>query len=511
MKTQEQHTTTTNPGLIKETTLLLGDCLDKLKELEDNSIDSVVTDSPYGLSFMGKKWDYDVPSTEIWEECMRVLKPGGHLLSFAGSRTYHRMAVRIEDAGFEIRDQIMWIYGSGFPKSHNIGKAVDKIGGKSIGWFGQWLRDWREENNITQKEIAKLFPSKTGGLTGCVANWELGLNIPTTEQFNTIIENFDLPFENIEELEREIVGTKNSACFGNEDRHTIGASKSVEVDITKGNSEWEGWGTALKPAHEPIVMARKPIVGTVANNVLEYGVGGINIDGCRVSYQSEADEKSSIPGSNVVNEKNSMFGINGETYEHNTEGRFPANIILDEEAGKILDEQSGDRGNGWKKNYGATDYNGKQYDSSTQQCVFGGGFTGKNTYADSGGASRFFYCPKASKKDRDEGLEVEAKVIKGRDEGQDKMAVAYKARPTERQNIHPTVKPTDLMQYLIRLVTPKGGIVLDPFMGSGSTGKAAIKEGMIFVGIEREDEYYQIAKQRIEHEQNKNAPKHNFW
>jgi site-specific DNA-methyltransferase (adenine-specific) len=176
-----------------------------------------------------------------------------------------------------------------------------------------------------------------------------------------------------------------------------------------------------------------------------------------------------------------------------------------------LDEQSGDRGNGWKKNYGATDYNGKQYDSSTQQCVFGGGFTGKNTYADSGGASRFFYCPKASKKDRDEGLEVEAKTIKGRDEGQDKMAVAYKARPTERQNIHPTVKPTDLMQYLIRLVTPKGGVVLDPFMGSGSTGKAAIKEGMIFVGIEREDEYYQIAKQRIEHEIDKNAPKHNFW
>jgi DNA modification methylase len=538
--------------LIKETTLLLGDCLDKLKELDDNSIDSIVSDPPYGLSFMGKKWDYDVPSQAIWEECMRVLKPGGHLLSFAGSRTYHRMAVRIEDAGFEIRDQIMWIYGSGFPKSHNIGKAVDKIGGKSIGWFGQWLRDWREENNITQKEIAKLFPSKTGGLTGCVANWELGLNIPTTEQFNTIIENFDLPFENIEELEREIVGTKNSACFGNEDRHTIGASKSVEVDITKGNSDWEGWGTALKPAHEPIVMARKPLVGTVANNVLEYGVGGINIDGCRIGTDDTRGKASM-----TAMGQNSGWNAhdNKEVIAGSECGRFPANIILDEEAGKILDEQSGTTKSGFNPNADKKQYKGG---------VFGGGETNETTgYTDKGGASRFFYCPKANKKDRDEGMpesvpqftgrprredgsviykETHAeewaeamskkerkdkttlagaeeklqqlngpKQIKGRDEGQDSRSVAHKARPIARMNVHPTVKPTDLMQYLIRLVTPKGGIVLDPFMGSGSTGKAAIKEGMIFVGIEREDEYYQIAKQRIEHEIKKNEPKHNFW
>jgi len=497
---------------MSEIQLLLGDCLDKLKELDDNSIDSVVTDPPYEIGFMGKGWDDSgiANNPELWKEVLRVLKPGGHLLSFSHSRTYHRQAVAVEDAGFEIRDQIMWIYGSGFPKSHNIGKAVDKIGGQSIGWFGQWLRDWREENNITQKEIAKLFPSKTGGLTGCVANWELGLNIPTTEQFNTIIENFDLPFENIEELEREIVGTKNSACFGNEERHTIGASKSVEVDITKGNSDWEGWGTALKPAHEPIVMARKPLVGTVANNVLEYGVGGINIDGCRignekVSIHHAGSSSSETYGWNKGDKKDSSK----DYYEN--EGRFPANIILDEEAGKILDEQSGDRGNGWKKNYGVTDYNGKQYDSSTQQCIFGGGFTGKNTYADSGGASRFFYCPKASKKDRNEGCDdIETKPIKGRDEGQDKTSIAYKARPTERQNIHPTVKPTDLMAYLVRLVTPKGGVVLDPFMGSGSTGKAAVREGMNFIGIEREDEYMEIAKSRIEAEQKKNKYQQ-FW
>jgi len=239
--------------------LLLGDCLDKLKELDDNSIDSIVTDPPYGLSFMGKKWDYDVPSQEIFEECLRVLKPGGHLLSFAGSRTYHRMAVRIEDAGFEIRDQIMWIYGSGFPKSHNIGKAVDKIGGNNITWFGEWLKNWRTENNIPQSKIAKLFPSKTGGLTGCVSNWELGKNIPTIEEYNKIVETFNLPFKTLEELEREVIGKKNSGCFNNEeDRHTIGVSGTIEVDITKGSSPYEGWGTALKPAHEPIVMARKP-------------------------------------------------------------------------------------------------------------------------------------------------------------------------------------------------------------------------------------------------------------
>jgi site-specific DNA-methyltransferase (adenine-specific) len=375
--------------------LLLGDCLDKLKELEDNSVDSIVTDPPYGLSFMGKKWDYDVPSVEIWQECLRVLKPGGHLLSFAGSRTYHRMAVRIEDAGFEIRDQIMWIYGSGFPKSHNIGKAVDKL---------------------------------------------------------------------------------------------------------EGNSDWEGWGTALKPAHEPIVMARKPLIGTVADNVLEYGVGGINIDGCRVGTEKVSTHSNGVGN---TGDKGIYGTFGNQLGSEEREGRFPANIILDEEAGKILDEQSGER-KGWadQKHNSFNPYGGNSLNqSNTQRDGIHKG------YNDNGGASRFFYCPKASKSDRDEGLTTEAKVIKGRDEGQDKMAVAYKARPTERKNIHPTVKPTDLMAYLIRLVTPKGGVVLDPFMGSGSTGKAAVLEGMDFIGIEREEEYYEISKQRIENETNKRK----FW
>jgi site-specific DNA-methyltransferase (adenine-specific) len=419
--------------------LLLGDCLDKLKELDDNSVDSIVTDPPYGLAFMGKKWDYDVPSQAIWEECMRVLKPGGHILSFAGSRTYHRMAVRIEDAGFEIRDQIMWIYGSGFPKSHNIGKAVDKLQGN----------------------------------------------------------------------EREVVGDnpnhRGDSQFNNEYTKGLGQDGT----ITKGNSDWEGWGTALKPAHEPIVMARKPLIGTVADNVLEYGVGGINIDGCRVEYKNEADEKSSIPGSLNSNQNNSLFGM-GEGHEHNTQGRFPANIILDEEAGRILDEQSGkskSSPNKWEGDNNAAIYG--KYEKGVRQ----------STFSDNGGASRFFYCPKASKKDRDEGcdgLPQKANVFMSPDSRMDKEHYERTSPGMERfktepkSNFHPTVKPTDLMAYLVRLVTPKGGVVLDPFMGSGSTGKACVREGMNFIGIEREEEYMEIAKSRIEAEQKKNKYQQ-FW
>lgn len=460
-----------------EIKLLNGDCLDKLKELENNSIDSIVTDPPYGLSFMGKKWDYDVPSVEIWEECMRVLKPGGHLLAFAGSRTYHRMAVRIEDAGFDIRDQIMWIYGSGFPKSHNVANGIDKKNG--AGNRGHAISSGNKFH-------------------------------PTTGEARASGEQLD----------------------------------KYEARTEEGKG-WEGWGTALKPAHEPIVMARKPFKGTVADNVLEYGVGGINIDGCRVGNetitQRQYDRTPEHGGQWGNASKRETNGVITET-----EGRWPANIIFectcenpkvkqntntpynyneneykvdgfisnikpnapsnynDTNSGVIhtdpncpcyiLDQQSGiQTSTKWKKKH-----------NDSVGGVFGGGNMHEgNSYGDSGGASRFFYCPKANKSDRDEGLTTEAKSIKGRDEGQDKMAVAYKARPTERQNIHPTVKPTDLMAYLIRLVTPKDGIVLDPFMGSGSTGKAAVLEGMGFVGIERELEYYEIAKQRIDFETNK--------
>ena len=367
--------------------LLLGDCLSKLKELEDNSIDSIVTDPPYGLSFMNNKWDYDVPKKKIWKECMRVLKPGGYLLAFAGSRTYHRMAVRVEDAGFEIRDQIMWVYGSGFPKSYNIGKAVDEK-----------LGNTREI--IGEKHRGDVQKAKQNG-SGYLAD---PANRNNTKQFG----------------------------YGTE-------------IITKGNTEWEGWGTALKPAHEPIVMARKPFSGTVADNVLEWGTGGINIDDSRIgtderTYDLKGGEnlnKLSREGKGDSDDAKGMgaYGLGAKQISIGTktvEGRFPANIIFDEEAGKLLDEQSE-------------------------------------------GVSRFFYCPKTSKAERNEGT----------------------------NNNHPTVKPTDLMLYLIRLVTPKDGTTLDPFMGSGSTGKAAVRGGFDFIGIEREDQYFQIAEGRINYEINK--------
>ena len=387
--------------------LLLGDCLDKLKELKDNSVDSIVTDPPYGLSFMGKKWDYDVPSQEIFEECLRVLKPGGHLLSFAGSRTYHRMAVRVEDAGFEIRDQIMWIYGSGFPKSLNIGKAVDK----------------------------------TRGVEGDV----IGTRKVTSSD----------------------IGQKSGWNPLNTDRG--------EYEYREIMNEWKGWGTALKPAHEPIVMARKPLSEkTVVNNVLEWGIGGINIDASRVGTEKISAHHVGSSASETYSWNNGDKKESSKEYYTN-EGRFPANIIFDEEAGKILDEQS------------------------------------------EGGASRFFYCPKTSKTDRNEGLEhledkyyaagnqAKAELKRGNTDFNANKDKGREERHNHNQvgvskNNHPTVKPTDLMLYLIRLVTPKGGTTLDPFMGSGSTGKAAIRGGFDFVGIEREEEYMEIAEARIQYE-----------
>jgi len=391
--------------------LLLGDCLDKLKELDDNSVDSIVTDPPYGLSFMAKTWDYDVPSQQIWEECMRVLKPGGHLLSFAGSRTYHRMAIRIEDAGFEIRDQLMWIYGSGFPKSMNIGMKVDeKLG---------------NERELVER--------------------------PKSEQRPNADKNRD----------------KNKDIGG----FAMSDNKYKSV----GNSEWEGWGTALKPAHEPIVMARKPLSEkTVVNNVLEWGTGGINIDDSRIGLSEGDDPRLGGKGSwssDKMAKNVYEGGYVGKEITSSELGRFPANVIFDEQAGKILDEQSGHLKSGFMKagttrKMSESDVNTYgHYDSDT---------TYNDTYGDSGGASRFFYCPKTSKKDRNEGVDG---------------------------NVHPTVKPTDLMLYLIRLVTPKGGTTLDPFMGSGSTGKAAVRGGFDFVGIEREEDYMEIAQARIQYEQ----------
>jgi site-specific DNA-methyltransferase (adenine-specific) len=349
--------------------IIHGDCLEVLMTLEDNSIDSIVTDPPYELGFMGKSWDstgiaYNV---ELWKECLRVLKPGGHLLAFGGTRTYHRMTCAIEDAGFEIRDCIQWLYGSGFPKSHDISKAINK----KLGTYPQ---------------------------------------APEAQK-------------------------------------------------------WEGWGTALKPANEPIVLARKPLSEkTIAENVLKWGTGGINIDDCRIAYDMSDTNPATNPLYRKENGYKTNYGIDSNpsayalkkeegTMNINNQGRFPANVILDEEAGRMLDEQQE-------------------------------------------GASRFFYCAKASKKERNMGLEdVEPATV---DDGRNKpIDNPFLRGKTPRQNTHPTVKPVKLMEYLITLITPPNGIVLDPFLGSGTTALAALNLGRFFIGIELNEEYVEMARRRV--------------
>ena len=365
-----------------------GNSIEELKKFPDNYFGSVVTDPPYGLSFMGKKWDYDVPSVELWKQVFRVLKEGGHLLAFAGTRTQHRMAVNIEDAGFEIRDMIAWVYGSGFPKSHNIGKKIKK---------------------------------------------------------------------------------------------------------------WKGWGTALKPALEPITMARKPFKTSVAENVLKNGVGGINIDGCRVG--TEENLNGGAFSNNREKSTNKIYGEFDrikEDFEQPT-GRFPANFIhngSDEVLSSFPTTTSGYIANHHKfGNDRQSMFGNNKYQKSSQKQSL-----------DKGSAARFFYCAKASKQDRNEGLE----------DFEDKLSSASEFRPNHLEktnkgengnpygrwkplkNNHPTVKPTDLMRYLVRLVTPKNEIVLDCFSGSGSTGKACALEGLSFVGIDLDKDYCTIAKARID-------------
>jgi len=409
------------------TDLIQGDCIEKMKELEENSVDSIVTDPPYGLEFMGKEWDKGVPNVNFWKEMLRVLKPGGYLLSFGGSRTYHRMASGIEDAGFEIRDQIMWLYGSGFPKSHNIGKAVDKLQGN-------------ERKILGERKV----PDQRSG----------GINSQRTAE--------------------------------------MGVPTRITTD-TKGNSPYEGWGTALKPAHEPIVMARKPLSEkTVAKNVLKWGTGGINIDGCRVGTESISTHnapKGTFAGGELDR------GSDTESYKTH-QGRFPANIILDEEAAKMLDEQSGVSKGGKTYNYKDKQYKVEGFIKDNKP-------NSPSNRGDKGGASRFFYCPKASKSERNAGCE-ELEGKDGSEHTDRKEGSVGLKNPASKGgwsgksgNHHPTIKPVKLMEYLVRLVTPKGGTVLDPFMGSGTTGIACKKEEFNFIGMEKEEEYCKIAETRI--------------
>ena len=431
------------------------DCIIQMRKMIDEGVqvDSVVTDPPYELGFMGKSWDSTgiAFQKETWELAFQLLKPGGHLLAFSGSRTYHRMAVAIEDAGFEIRDQIMWLYGSGFPKSLNIGKAVDnKLGAK---------------RKVIGKKMGK------GG-------------------------------ENLNKLSREGKGDSEEAkglgAYG------LGAKQTnVEIDITEPATpeakQWEGWGTALKPAHEPVVMARKPVEGTVADNVLKHGTGGINIDDCRIDLSEGDDPRLGGKGTWKTDKMAKdvyVGGYAGEETGSSELGRFPANVIHDGSE-EVLEGFPYTKSGKMKQHIKGGQYNvyGKMYPRDVE------------TIGDEGSAARFFYCPKVSKSERNQGLggfeEKQTSSMSGRRDPHDmeksKIDNDVTGRfVTTRKNIHPTVKPVELMKYLCRLVTPKGGTVLDPFMGSGSTGMAAVDEGFDFLGIEKEEEYFKIAKNRID-------------
>lgn len=388
-------------------TLYEGTMQEVLSSMPNNSVDAIITDPPYEISFMGKGWDATgvAYTKETWKHCLRVLKPGGYLLSFGATRTFHRIAVAIEDAGFEIRDTIMWLYGSGFPKSMNIGLAIDK------------------KNGVESKVVARV---KGSGTTG--------INDRGNQQFVA----------------------KNQYEDGT-------------YDLKQAQNEWQGWGTALKPAYEPIIVARKPFKGSLVDNVIENGVGGLNIDECRVGTIDILKEQN--------NGKNSLFGgireynFNGGKYIPSEHGRFPANVIL---------------------TYDETDFD--------EVC---GGMPND----DFGSASRYFYCAKASKKDRDEGLDNFETFNGGsynfRQDG------SLDGLIPSKKNIHPTVKPVELMQYLVRLVTPKNGVVLDCFMGSGSTGKAVMFENRErnanyhFIGVEMTSEYLPICHSRIDYALNK--------
>lgn len=400
----------------------VGNNLDILPTLPDNSVDSIVTDPPYELGFMGKKWDSSgiAYSVELWKECLRVLKPGGHLLAFSGSRTYHRMVVAIEDAGFEIRDMIAWISNKTFPKSLDVSKAIDKQAG-------------------AEREVIGKHPAPAGKSA-----------VMTGER------------------------TETAAGFW--------AKGDTEVSLTAPATleakQWEGWGTALKPTVEPIVMARKPLIGTVAENVLTYGTGALNIDGSRIEAIDQEQLEKYWDRTQSIAAEQGRNAMNGglkaiDLSNRKPQGRWPANVILDEYSAELLDEQSG-----ISKDGVAVSRN-KNPEEFMPMSVFGKykNLTEDVGYGGSGGASRFFYVAKASKRDRNEGL--------------------------ESQNLHPTVKPTELMKYLIKLVTPPSGTVLDPFTGSGSTGKAALLEGFRFIGIEMTEDYIPIIEGRLKNAEEK--------
>lgn len=534
-------------------TLHHGDCLEILATLPDCSVDAVVTDPPYGLGsapdpvkvmtawatqgyfevqgkgFMGKNWDAFVPQPVIWKEVFRVLKPGGHLLAFSGTRTQDWMAMSIRFAGFEIRDMIAWVYGSGFPKSRAIDKAIDAEGGgdgmpeNDRKAFAAELRDKREAAGVSRQELALWFPKYTEN----TKNWErqdAGFRIPSEPDYRILVERLGVSeswrLRVRAEDKRRLVSEELQDRREDDTVLGLGHSGKKWEPTTEAAQQWAGWGTALKPALEPITLARKPFTDTVAANVLKHGTGAINIDECRVDAKGD---KLCVGNNNSATDLTGMHEgwtrpwmkdesarlaaaerSKSATQKAEALGRWPANFTHDgsDEVTALFPSTS----SGAMK--AGTVRRDQENTSSVAYGVFGGNATNADTYGDSGSAARFFYCAKASKKDRNEGCEELDKKISAR--SCQAQAEAKRGNVVECEggafnkarlalNHHPTVKPTELMRYLCRLVTPPGGLILDPFMGSGSTGKAAMLEGFRFIGIEQEAEYLEIAKVRIAH------------
>jgi len=411
--------------------IICGDNVETLRTLPDACVDSCVTDPPYGIEFMGKQWDKGVPGVELWREVLRVLKPGGHLLAFAGTRTQHRMATAIEDAGFEIRDMIAWVYGSGFPKSLDVSKAIDKRGGSVAGFeqFRDAVRAAMNRNGVSRSQLQAALGNYmlahylTAGSQPAVPNLRDYRIIRDTVQLGS---GFDTLFN--DEADREVVGHTNRGVSVN--TNFMSGGNDITAPATPEAKQWSGWGTALKPSLEPITVARKPLCGTVAENVLQHGTGGLNVDGCRVGtnpgYRYRADANGTTFHGQQGERIKQSAGKKGCEFIESTQGRWPANLIhdgSDEVVGLFPNDE----------------------DAS---------------------AARFFYCAKADASER-------------------------------RNSRHPTIKPVALMRYLVRLVTPPGGLVLDPFGGSGTTAEAARLEHCRFLLMELSEEYCADAAERL--------------
>jgi DNA modification methylase len=519
--------------------ILHDDCIEAMKKLEPNSIDAVVTDPPYGLEFMGKKWDKlwntemgDLShafntgrssgrrgwsdygkrpiyraglQAQLWHtqwlaEAYRVMKPGASMLVMGGTRTFHRLMVAIEDTGFVIKDVIMWIYGNGFPKAQDLGRIIDKRNGRNEELrkqLAKYLREAIKKKGIILKSIRIQLNHKMKG-GGLIPHWiteNSQPTVPTKKDWLKLKEILSLDskwdwFIEREEAEREKIGTDRT--FGNS-----WFSEKHEFDITIPSTDlakrWNGWKIGgIKPAYEPIIWAIKPPEGSFIDSVLKWGVGAVNVDECRVGYDSPADKQAQAEKNpHTIHADNEIYGDYSMCKEpwQQPKGRFPANIILDPESAKILDEQSGECKQGGR-------------------CIESKG--GNNTLwyrqerkelrpKDSGsGASRFFYCAKASQGERNAGLsEMEEKAAY--DHGSIKKSAGRHGQNTPRHNNHPTVKPIALFEYLIKLVTRKGQVILDPFLGSGTTAIAAHETGRECIGVEREKEYTEIAEKRIDH------------